>query len=111
MNLDKSEEEQKKHLLYELGKAIRSRAVDVRKRHGSFWVLKLQSKILFYHDDYNGRVRAVFPNGTNFYYGISFGGFESVCSVNHFLATIELVKHEKLVDVSDDEMRLVYTYG
>jgi hypothetical protein len=106
-----SEQQEQKHLLYELGKEIRKRAFEVKKKHGSYWVMKFQSGILFYHDDYNSRVTAIYPNGIGFSYGIAFGTFESKSSIQNFLSTIELVKTEKLVETTEDEKKGVYRYA
>lgn len=88
---------EKKQLLYKLGEVIRERGEKTKKRHGNFWSLTLQSNIIFTHDDYNHSVHAQYPDGSDFYFGMDFGGFTGDhVSEQHFLSTIELIETEPL---------------
>lgn len=82
-------------LLYNLGDVIRKYGVEIPKKHGSFWALKLKSGIRFMHDDYSYAVTAIYPDGSRFYFGMNFGGFTGDhVSENHYVATIELINEE-----------------
>lgn len=108
-----NELETKIKLLNSLGREIARVGQEVYKKHGSYWVLQIQSGIIFTHDDYNGVVIAYYPDGTHFYFGMNFGrmyehDFKNV-SILHLQSTIDLVKTEpkKIMD-SEKAMRYVY---
>ena len=90
----------KHKLLIELGRIIEKYGEQTPKRHGSEWNLLLKSGIRFWHDDYNHAVKAFYPDGSSFYYGMDFGDQgknEAMLnvSINNFISTIELIKYEK----------------
>jgi hypothetical protein len=86
----------KRQKLFELGKAIRRFGQETPKKHGSYWKLKLPNGLEFQHDDYNNSVKAVFPNGSNFYFGMDFGGFTgSHVTIEQYEAAILAVMYTK----------------
>lgn len=103
----------KRDLLYKLGRAIRKHpeVKEVWKKHGSYWTLKLESNIYLFHDDCNNAIKALYPDGKTFYFGLDFGRFEaSQTSELHLQSTIELVESDKGKPISENEADLVYKY-
>lgn len=93
----------------ELGRAIRNNpeSFEVKKKHGSFWVLQLQSGIIFLHDDYNTHVVAFYPNKmigeAHYNFGMIFNDnrdlppSQTMPSELHYLSTIELINTERCI--------------
>ncbi|MFZ2992588.1 MAG: hypothetical protein WA061_02620 [Microgenomates group bacterium] len=104
----------KKSLHYKLCDVIKKRGTEVEKKHGSYWVLKLQSKTVFVLDDYSWSLSARYPDKTRFWFGSTWGTdyereFKYVSEL-HLLSTIELLEIEKIIELSYEDAKK-YVYG